>query len=97
MFDSFQEETMDRNLIKNTPGVKRSSQELKKALLKGVKSNGWSMPPGFDRFQTLVMMNSLQNTATLGAQGLLMLMRSNFLIKMTRQNIKVKEQCFAAW
>ena len=43
-------------------------------------------------------MNSLQSIVISGAQGLLMLMGSNFLIKMTRlQNIKIKEKCFAAW
>ena len=45
------------------------------------------MPPGFDRLKVLVMMNSLQIS---GAQGLLMLMGSKFLIKMTRpQNTDV--------
>ena len=49
------------------------------------------MPPGFDRFESFVMMNSLQNIVISGAQGLLMLMGSKFLIKMTRpQNIKIK-------
>ena len=34
----------------------------------------------------------------LGAQGLLMLMASKFFTKITRwQNIKMKEQGFAAW
>ena len=42
------------------------------------------MPPGFDRLETLVMMNSLQRIVISGAQGLLMLMGSNFLTKMTR-------------
>ena len=42
------------------------------------------MPPGFDRFEGLVMMNSLQNIVISGAQGLLLLMVSKFLIKMTR-------------
>ena len=45
-------------------------------------------------------MTSLQNsenTVILGAQGV-MLMGSIYLIKMTRpRNIKMKEQCFAAW
>ena len=42
----------------------------------------------------LIIMTSLQNTVILGV----MLMGSKFLIKMTRpQNIKIKEQCFAAW
>ena len=56
------------------------------------------MPPGYDRFESLVMMNSPQNIVISGAQGLFMLIGSKFLIKMTRpQNIKIKEQCFAAW
>ena len=49
------------------------------------------MPSGFDRFEVLIMMNSLQNIAISGAQGLLMLMGSKLLIKMTRlQNIETK-------
>ena len=41
--------------------------------------------------KVLVMINSLQNIVISGAQGLLMLMGSKFLIKMTRpQNIKIK-------
>ena len=67
---------------------------------KDVKSNGWPMPPGFDRFEVLVMMNSLQNIVISGAQGLLMLMGSKFLIKMTRpQNIKIKSilHLFYTW
>ena len=49
------------------------------------------MPPGFDRFEKFLdKMNSLQNIIS-GAQGLLMLMGSKFLIKITRpQNIKTK-------
>ena len=41
----------------------------------------------------------LQNSGVIsGAQGLVMLMGSKFLIKMTRlQNFKIKEQCFATW
>ena len=47
------------------------------------------MPPGLIGLKVLVMMNSLQNIVILGAQGLLMLMGSKFLIKMTRpQNTK---------
>ena len=43
-------------------------------------------------------MTSLQIIIISGAQGLLMLMGSNGLIKMTRpQNIKIKEHCFMAW
>ena len=42
-------------------------------------------------------MTLLQNIVISGTQGLLMLMGSKFLIKMTRpQNIKRNEQCFAA-
>ena len=50
------------------------------------------MSPGFDRFESFGnMMNSLQNIVISGAQGLLMLMGSKFLMKMTRpQNIKIK-------
>ena len=47
--------------------------------------------------KVLIMMNSLQNIIILGAQDLLMLMGSKFLIKVTRlQNIKIKEKCFVA-
>ena len=35
-------------------------------------------------FKVVIMMNSLQNIVILGPQGLLMLMVSKFLIKMTR-------------
>ena len=45
------------------------------------------MPPGFDRLESF---GHDELTAS-GAQGLLMLMGSKFLIKMTRpQNIKIK-------
>ena len=47
------------------------------------------MPPGFDGLKVLVMMNSLQNIVISGAQGLLMLMGSKFLIKMTRPQYTV--------
>ena len=42
------------------------------------------MPPGLKGLTVLIMMNSLQNIVISGAQGLLMLMGSKFLIKMTR-------------
>ena len=42
------------------------------------------MPPVLIGLKVLVMMNSLQNIVISGAQGLLMLMGSKFLIKMTR-------------
>ena len=45
---------------------------------KYVKLNGWPMPPGFDGFKVLVIMNSLQNIVISDAQGLLILMGSNF-------------------
>ena len=49
------------------------------------------MPPVLIDLKVLVMMNSLKNIVISGAQGLLMLMRSKFLIKMTRPlNIKIK-------
>ena len=58
---------------------------------KDVKSNGQPRPPGFNSLKVLVMMTSVQNIVILGAQGLLILMGSKFLIKMTRpQNIKTK-------
>ena len=44
------------------------------------------MPPGFDRLERFG-----NDELTAGAQGLLMLMGSKFLIKMTRpQNITIK-------
>ena len=42
------------------------------------------MPPGFDRLESFGHDDSLQNIVISGAQGLLMLMGSKFLIKMTR-------------
>ena len=40
-------------LIKNTPGVKEEWPRTKTGPTeKDVKSNGWSMPPGFDRFES---------------------------------------------
>ena len=85
-------------LIKNTQGVKKERPRTKQALLKKM----WNQ---IDRQCLLVLiglkvlvMNSLQNIVISGAQGLLLLMGSNFLIKMTRlQNIRIKEQSFAAW
>ena len=74
-------------LIKKHPrtGVKKEQPRIKTGLAeKDVKSNGWPMPPDFDRFEILVMMNSLQNIVISAAQGLLMLMGSKFSIKMTR-------------
>ena len=53
--------------------------------------NGWPRIPDFDRLKVLVMMISLQNIVILGAQSLLMLMGSKFLMIMTRLlNIKIK-------
>ena len=49
------------------------------------------MPSGFDSLKALVMIPSLQNIFISGAQGLLMLLGSKVLIKMTRP------QCFVAW
>ena len=73
-------------LNKNTPGVKRSDQELKKALLKRCKIEMGSQGPLL--LIGLNIMTSLQNIVILGAQGHLMLMGSKVLIKMTRlQNI----------
>ena len=54
-------------LIKNTPGVKKERPRIKTGLAeKDVKSNGWPVPPGFDRFKVFVMMNSLQNIVISG-------------------------------
>ena len=42
-----------KNLIKNTPGVKKEWPRIKTGLAeKDVKSNGRPMPPGFDRFES---------------------------------------------
>ena len=41
-----------KDLIKNTQVKKRGGQELKQALLKDMKSNGWTMPPGFDTLKS---------------------------------------------
>ena len=55
-----------------------------------MKSNGQPMPPSFDRFESFGHDELLQNIVISGAQGLLMLMGSKFLIKMTRsQNMKI--------
>ena len=49
------------------------------------------MPPGFDRFESFGYDELTANIVISGAQGLLMLMGSKFMIKMTRpQNIKIK-------
>ena len=78
-------------LTKNTPDVKKGSQELKPALQKDKKSNGRPWPPDFDSLKVLVMMTSLHNIVISGAYNPLMLMGSKLLIKMTRpQNIKIK-------
>ena len=64
------------------PRCKKEQLRTKTGLAeKDVKSNGQPTPPGFE---VLVMMNSLQNIVISGAQGLLMLMGSKCLIKMTR-------------
>ena len=64
-------------MIKNTPGLKKERPRTKSGFVEeDVKSNGQQMPPGFDRFEIFVMMNLLQNIIS-GAQGLLMLMKSN--------------------
>ena len=39
------------NVTKNTPGLKKRRPRTKTGLAeKDVTSNGWPMPPGFDRF-----------------------------------------------
>ena len=49
------------------------------------------MPPGFDRLESFGHDELTENIVISGAQGLLILMGSKFLIKMTRpQNIKIK-------
>ena len=40
--------------IKNTLAVKKGGQDLKQTLLKKMKSNGQPMPPGHDRFESIV-------------------------------------------
>ena len=79
------------NLIKSTPGIKKGRPRTKTGLAeKDVKSNGWPMPPGFDRCESFVHDELSANIVISGAQGLLMLMGSKFLIKMGRpQNIKI--------
>ena len=68
------------------PSVKRGSQDLKHALLKDGKSDGQPIArlSGLTGLKVLAMMTSLQNIVISGAQGLLMLMGSKFLIKKTR-------------
>ena len=44
--------TCNHNLIKNTPGVKKRLRTKTGLAEKYVKSNGWPMPPGFDRFKS---------------------------------------------
>ena len=86
-------------LNKSPPGIKKECWRTKKALLEKVGNrNGRPMLPAFDRIKILIIMTSLQSIVILSAHGLLMLMGSKILIKMTRpQNIKMKEQCFTAW
>ena len=82
--------SIDRNkyLNKNTPGVKKERPITKKGLLKKMlNQNGWPRPPGFDRIKNFDH-NLTAKHCYLGAQGLLMLMGSKFLIKMTRQQNK---------
>ena len=61
-----------------------------------MKLNGSPKPHGFDRFESLVIMTSLQNIVISGAQGLLTSMGSKFLIKISYQaiNIKIKRTMF---
>ena len=55
-------------------------------------------PPAFDKIKIFDHHDLTVNIVILNVQGLLMLMGSKCVIKMTRsQNIKMKEQCFAAW
>ena len=77
----------------NTPQVqKRSSQKLKLPYWKDVKSK-WAAKASF-----FLQFYHHDLTVILGAKGLLTLIASNFLIKMTGpQNIKMKERCFASW
>ena len=78
---TFMQDIANYNISKpNTPGVKKEPSGTKKALLNNVKSK-WMVT--FDRLRVLVMMTSLQNIDILGAQDLLMLIRSKFLTKMT--------------
>ena len=51
---------------------------------KDVKSSGWPMPPGFDRLESFCHDELTAKHFISGAQGLVMLMGSKFLIKMTR-------------
>ena len=73
------------------PRCKKGRPRTKTGLAKkDVKSNGRPMPPGFDRFESFGHDKLTANIVISGAQGLLMLMGSKFLIKMTRpQNIKM--------
>ena len=76
---------------------KKERPRTKKALLKKMwNQNGCQLPrpPAFDRIKILIIMISLQNIVISGAQGLLMLMGSKILTRP--QNVKMKEQCFAA-
>ena len=67
---------------KNTPGVKKGRPRTKTGLAeKVVKSNGRPMSPGFDRLESF---GHNELTVKHGAQGILMLMESKILIKMTR-------------
>ena len=79
-------------LIKNTPDVKKEWPRTKTGLVeKDVKSNGWPMPPGFDRFESFGHDELTAKHCYFRCQGPLMLIGSKFLIKMTRlQNIKIK-------
>ena len=72
-------------LTKNTPGMKKGWPRTKTGLAeKDVKSNGQPRPPGFDRFESFGHNDFIAKIVILGAQGLLMLMGTKFLIKITR-------------
>ena len=63
-------------------------------MLKNVKLK-WAGHPGL---KVLIMMTLLYNIVILAAQGLWMLMRSKYFIKMTRpQNIKITKARVCSW
>ena len=76
-----------------TNRCKKGGQELKQALLKKMWNQMGSQ--GLLGLKVLVMMTSLQNIV---AQGLLILMGSKYLIKMTRpQKLFFLSYCFVVW
>ena len=87
------------SLIKTTLGVKKEQPRTKTSLAENMWNQmGSQCLLALIGSKVLVMMNSLQNIAILGAQGLIMLMRSKYLTKMARpQNTVLRPGQLSTW